>query len=342
MKKVLILQNSIPHYRIPLYNELANTYKITVLHSGDPSGLDKNNYEEKIVTKKKIGPFYLQSAIFEEISKNHYDVVIVMFDIRWLFNITLSTLRRNFKLIYWGHRYSKNPIANKIRDFFLKRSDAILQYSDVETEQLLALGIKKEKIFVAHNTMHVDNHFDSSSNNKNSLIFVGRAQKRKKVSVFLKAFSEVKTMIPKNFYITIVGDGKENIKLKDLAKQLGIEKHVNFTGNVTNPNELKELYQNAIAYVSPGPVGLAVLHSFAYGVPVITLKKGKHGPEFSNLEHNINSIICNSYDELKNAIINITTNKDTAQNLGKNAYLKYSTSRTIQVMTHGFHNAINY
>lgn len=341
MKKILFLQNSIPHYRIPLYSELTNTYEVTIVHSGNLSNTEQTKYKEKIVSKRKIGPFYFQPSILEEISKNHYDVVVVMFDIRWVSNIFLSLVKREFKLVYWGHRYSKNFLANRIRNFFLKKADAILQYSDIETKQLLDLGIKKEKIFVAHNTMYVDNHLDTSHHEKNSFIFVGRAQKRKKIDVFLKTFSQIKSEIPINISINIVGDGEENIKLKKLTKQLGISQYVNFLGSVTEDNELIKLYQNAIAYVSPGPVGLGVLHSFSYGVPVITFKGGKHGPEFSNLDHNINAIICDSLDDFKNALTKISTDQIFAQTLGTNAYLKYSKSRTLQTMINGFHQAIN-
>ena len=35
MKKVVIIQNIIPHYRIALYNELSKYYNIIVIHSGD-------------------------------------------------------------------------------------------------------------------------------------------------------------------------------------------------------------------------------------------------------------------------------------------------------------------
>ena len=46
------------------------------------------------------------------------------------------------------------------------------------------------------------------------------------------------------------------------------------TGSLSwDEGDLDLIVENAIAYVSRGPVGLGVLHSFAYGVPVVTLSR---------------------------------------------------------------------
>ena len=60
MKKLLIIQNTIMHYRKPVYNELSKIYNVTILHSGSVS-IDKNDlYSEIITSVKQIGPFFFQ------------------------------------------------------------------------------------------------------------------------------------------------------------------------------------------------------------------------------------------------------------------------------------------
>ena len=49
MKRILILQNTILHYRKPLYNKLAEQYDVTVLHSEE-----KKVFYPKIDTKKSL------------------------------------------------------------------------------------------------------------------------------------------------------------------------------------------------------------------------------------------------------------------------------------------------
>ena len=48
MKKVLILQNYVPHYRKPVYNELGMKYDVTILHSGNKSVTENDCYKEKL------------------------------------------------------------------------------------------------------------------------------------------------------------------------------------------------------------------------------------------------------------------------------------------------------
>lgn len=52
MKKVLILQNTILHYRKALYNELSKNYDVTILHSGKVSK-NQDDYYNEIVCKNK-------------------------------------------------------------------------------------------------------------------------------------------------------------------------------------------------------------------------------------------------------------------------------------------------
>ncbi len=70
MKKILILQPVILHYRKLLYNELSKYYDVTVLHSGDTSIEKDDNYHEIITKLHKVGAFFLQSGVLlEEVSE---------------------------------------------------------------------------------------------------------------------------------------------------------------------------------------------------------------------------------------------------------------------------------
>jgi glycosyltransferase involved in cell wall biosynthesis len=339
MKKILIIQNEIMHYRKPVYNELAKYYDITVLHSGKPSLESMDKYKEIITKVSKVGSFYFQSGVMTEARSEKYNVVIAMFDVRWIANILAMQFNKKSRFLYWGHRYGNNNIINHIRNFLMKKSDGVILYSDTEVDTILKSGINKNKLFVAENTIEVPNHEDGTNKEKSSLLFVGRAQKRKKVDKLLKAFAKIKDKLPQNTTVDIIGSGEENDYLQSLAKELKIDNQVVFHGAITDNEKLKSFFHKAFAYVSPGPVGLGVLHSLAYGVPVITYKNEYHGPEFDNLKNKINSIIVNDFEELKQALILIVNEKEYMR-LGKNAYELYSQKRTIQYMIKGFIEAI--
>ena len=84
MKKVLILQNKILHYRKPFYNKLAEKYDITVLHSGNVSVENEDQYKEIITPVKSITKFKFQKGVLKAIKPKEYDVVIAMMDIFWV------------------------------------------------------------------------------------------------------------------------------------------------------------------------------------------------------------------------------------------------------------------
>ncbi len=340
MKKILILQNTILHYRKPLYNELSRYYDVTILHSGDKSvGID-DNYKEIITSVKKVGPFFLQSGVLKAVRSGDYDVVVAMFDIRWVSNIIAVFLKSNSRFLYWGHRYSKNRLCNKIRDLLMRVSDGVILYSNAEINRMISSGVPKSKIFVAPNTIHVSNFSDGSSAYKDSFLYVGRLQKRKKIDLLIRAFSEIIDRIPKTIKINIVGLGQEDNNLKNIAERLGISNRVVFHGEIFKDKKLQTLFHSAYAYVSPGSVGLGVLHSFAYGIPVVTNCFERHGPEFDNISHCENALLYKTYDELKQILVDLCNDKNLSTRLGKNAYKLYAEGRTMERMMKGFRGAI--
>lgn len=339
-KRILVVQNQIMPYRKGVYNGLAEQYDVTVLHSGKPSVGPKDKYHEQIRRLIKIGPFFFQGGLFKAIGNGGYDVLIVMFDIRWINNVIALFFSSKLRFIYWGHRHSKNPIVNKVRYFLLRKVDAVIQYSDKENKRMVAKGVAPEKIFVANNTMNISNHSNGSLLSKDAFIFVGRAQKRKRVDILLKAFAESINRIPQNVKISIIGSGKENDRLKNIAKLYNIQDRVIFHGKIDDAACLKKLFHKAYAYVSPGPVGLGVLHSFAYGIPVVTSSRGKHGPEFDNLSKGQNAVIYNCFEELKSTLVKLCRNNQWAIQLGTNAYRTYCEDRSFHKMLKSMENAI--
>lgn len=340
MKKVLIIQNKILHYRKALYNKLSDHYHLTVLHSGNPSISQEDKYLEIIKPKIKIGAFYFQKGIRNEIKKNKYDVVIAMFDLRWINNIVLNLTGCGPRFIYWGHRYSKRKFINSVRNYLIKKTDAVILYNDSEVSKIKKAGINKSKIFIAENTIYVSNSEDLSTKEKNMFLFVGRAQKRKRVDLLLKSFVNIKDEIPENVNIGIVGEGEENLNLKKLALDIGIADRVIFYGRITDDECLKKLFSKSYAYVSPDAIGLGAQHSFAYGVPVVTASNGYKGAEFDNLENNVNSKLFQNQNELENILIQFIKEPTLTQRLGTNAFKLYSKKLTINNMAQGFVKAI--
>lgn len=341
MKKVIFLLNYVPHYRKPVYNELGSKYDVTILHSGSPSATENDNYKEIIVKSYQIGKFYLQIGVLKTLRANNYDSIIAMFDLAWISYILINFIYPG-RIIYWGHRYSSNRSANLLRTLIMKTCRSNILYSDIEVNRMAASGIDERKIFIAHNTLLVPNKEDCSNNSKDRFIFVGRAQKRKRVDMLITAFKNILNKLDSETKLYVVGDGKENERLKEIVKNLELTGRVIFTGAVHDNAELKTYFSKSYAYISPGPVGLGLLHSFAYGVPVVTLDYGKHGPEYHNIIDNENGLLFNNINELERIIVNLEKNKKNTTRLGSNAFNHYNNNRNIKIMVDGLVQAIDY
>lgn len=341
MKKVLILQPKILHYRKALYSALSEHYDLTVLHSGKAVVTDDDCYRELIVPVRKVGPFFLQSGVLKEIRSGQYAVVVAMFDLRWFMNIVGAFLSGNTRYLYWGQIYTTNRLANFFRDRLMRSVDGVILYSGDFIDRIVSSGVPAAKLFVAQNTIHIDNHGVDWAVEKDSFIFSGRAQLRKRVSDLIRAFADVRDRLPENFVLNIVGAGPENDNLAALAAELDITDKVIFHGEIVRGDQLRPLFHRAIAYVSPGPVGLGVQHSFAYGVPVVTHRSEPHGPEFGDLKHQQNAMIYDTFDELKSILIELSTDRGLSEAMGRNAYEFYAENRTLAVMVRGFRSAID-
>ena len=344
MKKILILQNKIMHYRKSLYNELCKDFDVTILHSGTVSVNKDDLYTEKIVKIKYLGPFVFQEEVLKYAKENNFDIVIAMFDLKWVMNILALYLKpKKVKFIWWGHGYGQNEIGNTIRTYLIHKADSLILYSDKKISRFIEDGIDKNKIFIAHNTFEIKNAELNPNIKRNSFLFVGRLQQRKKVDILIESFHKIVKDIDENITLKIIGSGKEEIFLQQLIKKLHLEKRVLLLGAITDDSILKSHYQSALAYVSPGAVGLGVLHSFAYGVPVVTGRFEHHGPELDdNIIEGYNGIIYNDETELSDILLQFIKDESYSYGLGEHAYQHFAEKRSIENMAQGFKDAICY
>lgn len=342
--RLLILQGILAEYRRPVFNRLADHYDVTVVHSGRPAAKNEDRFREVVLPTRRLGPFHLHTPGALKRLRRDADAVVAMFDLAWpayVLPVLWPFGRGPGRYILWGHRYGARPLANRVREIFMRRADALLMYGDEHHARMVAAGIRPERIFVAPNTMDVANHQDFSGHPKRSLLFVGRLQERKRLDLALEAFAAIAGRIDDGIRLDIVGTGGPEARLRAQAEALGVKHRVRFHGAITDDEKLAPLFAEAFAYVSPGPVGLSVLHSFAYGVPVITLRDGYHGPEFQNLIEGQNGIIVTRDEDFAEAMAQLIVQPEVARHLGKNAYRRYAGERMIGHMIEGFRKAID-
>ncbi len=350
--RILILQDHpLYHYRIPIYNELVCNYKLdlTVAHPGKLiQNSNDMHFEEKIIKKNKLGFFYYRKGILKLC--NNYNIIINMFNIRYIDTWRLTLLKKKrFKVINWGigvtsaKGFDNCKKFDFIRYYLARKSDALLFYSEYPIKKYLKQGVDKSKLFIAHNTIKTDVEPSINIKIKDSFIFIGTINKRKKLSELILALKLLKYKYKKNIKLIIIGEGPEKKNIEILVKKLRLDTNVEFIGQIRDKKMLKFYFEKALATISPGQAGLSVLESFAFGVPFVTKKDAITGGELFNIINGETGFLYNGQEtELVNIMNLILTDKEKALIMCNNALKHYKEKRNIKVMTDGFYNAISF
>jgi glycosyltransferase involved in cell wall biosynthesis len=343
MKSVLIIYNYILHYRKPLFNLLSKDYDLTVIHSGEETVTIDDQYSEIIVPVIKLGPVYFQKGVISRLKEQKYDIVIALFDVRWLSTlVSFFYTDRTNQFIWWGAWVTGNRLANYARTFLTMKSRANVFYTAEAKNQFVARGVSEDILYVANNTFDVGEPIKSYENqNKTRIIFVGSLDERKQNDLLINAFKSAIPQIPDTILLTIIGEGEQKHKLQGIVEKNNLEARIQFMGKITDPEELRDYYREAIVSVSFGQAGLTVLQSLGYGVPFMTKINAISGGEKTNIQHGHNGIFCeDSINSLTTYIIELCNNRNYARVLGKNAYNYYQAYCTMNNMAQGFKDAI--
>lgn len=115
--------------------------------------------------------------------------------------------------------------------------------------------------------------FSRKQHNGFTLINVARQDDNKNQAALIRCFAKLRANVPEA-KLLLLGDGPNHEKLKKLAKELGVEDAVTFTGNVANTEDyyaVSDLYvQTSFREAMP----LSVLEAMAAGLPIISTEVG--------------------------------------------------------------------
>lgn len=349
MMKVLILYNKIFHYRIPVWNILAEKCDLTVSYSqGDgvvPGGMDckfKIIYLPAWEYKNRV---VIQKSNVRKLA-SHFDVVIAYGNISWLQFSTLPWFSTT-KVIYhtlgvsasYNKGFDKHHEWDKIRAFIYSRADALLFYTAYPIEKYAKMGIPREKMFEAPNTVEV--HPIKGSVEKESLLFIGTLYRQKGLQTLLDAYLELRELkgLPK---LRIIGKGPDSESIEQWLKDNSMGELIEMMGAIYDIDTKAEYFARAYACISPQQAGLSVLESMGYGVPFVTTKNAITGGELFNIHNGIDGVVMDNEEELKSIIRDIADNKGKYIEMGKKAQLFYNENRTPQHMANGMWEAILY
>jgi phosphatidyl-myo-inositol dimannoside synthase len=169
----------------------------------------------------------------------------------------------------------------------LQKSKGIFPVSNYSARLVMSLGVEKERIEVISNGVDTQ-RFKPSANRRNSdeqkkLLTVARLDLHKGHDRVLEALAILKAQGITPRYI-IVGQGDEEIRLREMAQILGLENQVEFTGFIYG-NQLPPVYNSCDIYVMASReiperldliegFGISFLEASASGLPVVAGNSG--------------------------------------------------------------------
>jgi glycosyltransferase involved in cell wall biosynthesis len=189
-------------------------------------------------------------------------------------------------LIHFERRLKHSPltIINRIRyfmadrqiDMVLKKANLIISTSSYDKEKL-SNKIYSPVISIA-NPVPLEFFNTYSRSGKNGILFVGVVQPRKNLEGIIRSFSIIHKIIPQAL-LRIVGPTpilEYVLKLKKLAKVLGVEENLIWLGHITQEELIAEYAKCSllVMFSEEETSPMAVAQATAMGKPVVSSNVG--------------------------------------------------------------------
>ncbi|MBI4523155.1 MAG: glycosyltransferase [Deltaproteobacteria bacterium] len=168
----------------------------------------------------------------------------------------------------------------------LRQAEAVIAVSHFTRTEVLRRGVPEDRVHLITNGVDIDRFTPGPKDGeilkrygiegKKILLTVGRVERRKGHEAVIRALPRVLGAHPGTVYM-IVGEGSDTGRLRSLAREMGLEERVFFTG-VVPAEELAKYYRTADLFVMPNRTlengdtegfGLVFLEANACGKAVI-------------------------------------------------------------------------
>lgn len=348
--RLLILQNELSAYNVPVYNKIAERYELTLGFYKQDKSKEECLFSKHFFESEKIGPFVYVKGLRSYVKQ--FDIVCIVPDMHVVSYCLLPFLPRKFKVSNWsiGFRCSythpyipsrKHIFADKLFQSILSHCDSSIFYMEKSKEFWKNTSLDLRKVFIAPNTTKVC-PIDVDSKIKHNFLFVGTLYKGKGLDLLLDAY---KTAVEKEGIkneLHIVGDGEERSNIENFITTHHLEGKVVMHGAIFDEQILAEQFSKALLCISPTQGGLSVPKSMGYGVPFVTRKDAITGGEIYHITPDVNGIMYDYNDDLAKILIDAAHNQQNYVDMGIKAKNYYDHHATINHMAQGAMDAFEY
>jgi glycosyltransferase involved in cell wall biosynthesis len=327
--RVAILYKYLPLYRYDFFNKLselceANEIDLKILY-GDP---DRDDSVKLNATEfSRPGGRYVPNRfvnlgkielIWQPVLRHigPADLVIVEQANRLLINYWLIArqLSGAQKFAFWGHGknlQARNPdsISEMVKRRLVCTPHWWFAYTESTAAYLRKVGFPKDRITVVMNAIDTDELVKRRNGTSpaqvaaerkrigihtdNVCIYVGSMYSHKRIDFLLQACHRIKCIVP-DFQMIFIGAGVDDHLVKTFCDN---NSWAIYLGSVHGREKVKYFMMSKL-FLMPGLVGLAVLDSFAAGVPLVTTDVPYHSPEIEYVRSGYNGLIVSPCEDV--------------------------------------------
>jgi L-malate glycosyltransferase len=362
--RVLIVQSVMKHYRVPFFTGLHAALQrdgidLTVAYS-DPNRIHSSrgdNAELPDTVGRQVKGYWLADRllyqpIWREVARA--DLVIVGPEIKYLINpiLLLMSMLRMKTVAFWGlgpnMHPDRSPLAEWIKGRFFTKVDWWFAYTDSVAEYLRKAGMPANRI------TNVQNATDTAdlrrlmreipdgdvfaakeilTGTRDSMIglYCGLMGGIKALPLLLDAARIVKRKCPQ-FHLVLIGNGPDRTWLE---KAVAGEPWIHYLGSKYG-RESALYYKMSDVFLLAGTAGLAVVDSFAAGLPLLATRLAMHPPEISYLTEGENGrLVPHDAEAFAAAVVEVLSNPALMTKLRRGAR-ESGSQYTMEAMVENF------
>lgn len=369
--RVAIVYKSLPQYRRRFYELLKMQLELYGIDfeliygqpgSSEASKLDSihlpwaKKIENKII---RLGPreLYWQPCLP---LLQGVDLVIVEQASKLMLNyvLMLQSLWGTRRLAFWGHGrnfqdHNASWLGEKVKAWMSRHVHWWFSYNELSAEVVKELGFPAERITSVQNaidTRQLVREKESWTTERlasfkhamgiasdNIGLYTGGMYPEKRLPFLLKACERIRESIP-DFQMIFIGAGVEDWVVKEAAAR---HDWIHYAGPKFEAEKVPYFLISKL-FLMPGLVGLAILDTFALGVPLVTTQVRYHSPEIEYLRNHENGVMLEQADDADAyaaKVIELMTDEQSLRTLQQGC-LQASLTYTIEEMAERFAQGI--
>jgi len=213
----------------------------------------------------------------EKILIFHIELAVLIIALKKLLFLKTTVIVRSINTLSRAYDYPSGVwekyLARPVIKWILPKSDkTIAQSTGMYRDMIKNFKIPPQNLVTIHNpafNLRVNGTLKMDEKEKsNEFLYVGRLSPQKGLENMLNAFKEAHNADP-TIHLTLVGDGSEREKLKNLVAELGLKNSVTFTGY--RENTLPYFYRAKATLLTSFFEGFpnVLVESLMAGTPVI-------------------------------------------------------------------------